>query len=428
MPLLPLVFPAAAMIGAATADLPMPAHRSAADPRLDQIQMVGTHNSYSLPVDPRVMDRYAPRLAALGRLVKMLLPARRRATLHEEHPSGSTDPRLLLGYVQPPLAQQLAAGVRSVELDLHADPDGGRYADPLPYRELARRGMRDLLPIPGVALRRPGLKVFHVADLDFRSQCPTFRDCLSILRRWSDATPGHSPVIVLLEPKVQDLHRALSGAVREAPFDARAFAEVDGTIAAVIGRERVFAPDDLRGELPTLEAAALDRRWPALSAVRGKFVFLFLVPGMKLEMFAPYFDGAPSLQGRMAFVQGRPGMAHAAFLLFDNALVRRDEIAAAVRRGYMVRTRADIDTADARDDDPRRRDAALSSGAQVVSTDYIAAPNVHGTGYHLAPFAGGWRCDPVARGCRSTAGVPGAEPGTPAAASNDQKRERSVTP
>lgn len=393
MPLLPLAFPAAAMIGVAT--LPPPV-----EPRLDQIQMVGTHNSYSLPVDPRVMDRYAPRLKALGRLVKMLLPARRRATLREEHPSGSTDPRLLLGYVQPPMAQQLASGVRSIELDLHADPDGGRYADPLPYRVLAKDGTRDLLPIPGEALRRPGLKVFHVADLDFRSQCPTFADCLSVLRRWSDATPGHSPVVVLLEPKLHGLHRALAGAVKEAPFDARAFAEVDATIARVIGRAKVFTPDDLRGDMPTLEAAALAHRWPALSAVRGKFVILFLVPEMKMETFAPYFDRSPSLQGRMAFVQGTPGMAHTAFMLFDNAIVRQAEIAEAVRRGYIVRTRADIDTADARADDPRRRDAALASGAQVVSTDYIAAPNVHGTGYHVAPFAGGWRCDEVAQGCR----------------------------
>ena len=101
----------------------------------------------------------------------------------------------------------------------------------------------------------------------------------------------------------------------------------------------------------------------------------------------------------MAFVQGRPGMAHTAFLLFDNALTRQAAIRDAVARGYLVRTRADIDTADARRNDPTRREAALASGAQIVSTDYLTTPNVHGTAYHLAPFAKGWRCNIMTGAC-----------------------------
>ncbi len=38
--------------------------------------------------------------------------------------------------------------------------------------------------------------------------------------------------------------------------------------------------------------------------------------------------------------------------------------------GYFVRTRADTDTTEARSGDTTRRDAALASGAQIVSTDY----------------------------------------------------------
>lgn len=370
-----------------------------ADPPINEIQVVGTHNSYAIPADPRVMALMAPRLTAIYAAGMERLPADRRAALAEEHPGGISDPALALDYVQMPLEAQLRTGVRSIELDLHPDPAGGLYADPLPYRELRAAGVDDLAPLPVDTLRQPGMKVFHVADLDVRSQCPRLRDCLGLLRRWSDANPGHSPVFVLLEPKSAAFAGAVPGAVTVPPFDAAAFDEVDASIRAALGPERLFTPDDLRGNHPTLEAAALAKAWPRLSAVRGKFLFLYLVPGLNLGMFRPYMQDRPSLQGRVAFVQGVPGMAHTAFVLVDNALTRPDRIPALVRAGYLVRSRADIDTDEARRGDGTRRDRTLASGAQIVSTDYLTRPNVHGNDYHLPPFAGGWRCNPLARDC-----------------------------
>ena len=75
------------------------------------------------------------------------------------------------------------------------------------------------------------------------------------------------------------------------------------------------------------------------------------------------------------------------------------EIKAAVAAGYIVRTRADIDTVEARNNDTARREAALASGAQVISTDYLTAPNIFGNAYAVPPFAGGWRCNPVVGAC-----------------------------
>lgn len=367
---------------------------------INAIQVVGTHNSYAIPADPRVMALMSPRLSAMMRKMGETMSPARRAQMQDEHPGGLTDMAASLDYVQMPLQAQLRSGVRSIELDLQPDPEGGIYADPLPYRQLRAQGVQDLAPIYRDELTKPGIKVFHVADLDFRSQCPTFRSCLTLLKQWSDAEPGHSPVFILLEPKLSGLDRAIPGATVIPPFDKAAFDEVDETIRSVLGRDRLFTPDDLRGDMPTLEAAALAKRWPSLAKARGKFLFLFLVPGMNLSTFAPYLDGRPSLQGRVAFVQGRAGMAHTAFMLFDNALTRDSEIRDAVRKGYLVRTRADIDTVDARKGAGERHDAALASGAQIISTDYLTAPNVHGNGYHLAPFAGGWRCNSLVQRCR----------------------------
>lgn len=91
-------------------------------------------------------------------------------------------------------------------------------------------------------------------------------------------------------------------------------------------------------------------------------------------------------------------MPHAAFVMIDNALTRGDEIRQLVAQGYLVRSRADIDTGEARRDDTRRRDAALASGAQIISTDYPFAPNIFGNGYVVPPFPGGLRPNPVNAG------------------------------
>lgn len=396
------IIAAASALGAgAAAAPPAPdaALAEAADPRLNEIQVIGTHNSYAVPADPRVMALMAPRVAALTAAMTARLTEAQRSALAEEHPAGTGDLSLSLDYVQMPLEAQLRSGARSLEFDLHPDPAGGLYADPLPYRQLRAAGQRDLAPIQTEALRQPGMKVQHIADVDFRSQCPALRDCLMVLRQWSDANPGHSPVFILLEPKQGGLDKAMPGAAVVPPFDAAAFAEVDGAIREILGAAKLLVPDQLRGSHATLEEAALAGDWPRLSAMRGRFVFLYLVPGLDFGRFAPYLDGTPSLQGRAAFVQGLPGMAHTAFVLVDNAVVRPERIPALVRQGYLVRSRADIDTDDARRDDGSRRDAALASGAQIISTDYLTAPNVHGNGYHVAPFAGGWRCNAVVRDC-----------------------------
>jgi hypothetical protein len=391
---------AALLAGVAVAQAPTPGGAPSEDSlQINQIQVVGTHNSYAMPADPRVMALMAPRLSMLMQSMVKTLSPDKAAAMQDEHPGGITDMAKTLDYVQMPLQAQLRSGVRSLEIDMQPDPKGGAYADPLPYRQLREQGVTDLAPIYRDELSKPGMKVFHVADLDFRSQCPTLKSCLTILKQWSDSEPNHSPVFILLEPKLSGLDKAIPGAAVVSPFDKAAFEEVDDSIRTILGRDKVFTPDDLRGDMPTLEAAALAKRWPTVAQARGKFLFLYLVPGMNLPAFAPYLDGRPSLQGRMAFVQGKAGMAHTAFMLFDNALTRGADIRDAVQKGYLVRTRADIDTADARKGDGARRDAALASGAQIVSTDYLTAPNIYANRYHLAPFVGGWRCNALTARC-----------------------------
>ena len=79
----------------------------------------------------------------------------------------------------------------------------------------------------------------------------------------------------------------------------------------------------------------------------------------------------------------------------NNPLDSFDEIQLLVKQGYMVRTRADADTVQARTGDTTQREAALDSGAHYVSTDY-PVPNPDFSDYHVE-IPGGKiaRCNPV---------------------------------
>jgi hypothetical protein len=143
--------------------------------RLNQIQLMGTHNSYH----PH------PALEPMATAVRERYPAY---------------PPLAGDYRHKPLYQQLdTLGVRHIELDVNADPNGGNFSHrPL----LATIGEDTATGIP--ELDQPGLKVFHVPQIDADSTCYLFTDCLKEIKRWSDGHPGHVPIIIMIEIKDTD--------------------------------------------------------------------------------------------------------------------------------------------------------------------------------------------------------------------------------
>ena len=366
-----------------------------ADLKINEIQVLGTHNSYSQGADPVLRDAadaaIAPRMA--GFISRMSDAA--KASFKEYHPNpGSFGDGLKYGF--PPLADQLDAGVRSLELDINNDPRGGRYAHPAGYAALKAKGVPDdrFLPRDTTDMDKPGLKVFHIADLDQRSNCNLFTTCLTQLRRWSDAHPGHAPIFILVEAK-SDAIPIFPGSTSPLPFDHAAFEEMDHDIFTIIGRDHMVTPDQVRGAFPTLEAGVLARHWPTLAASRGKFVFLLLTAADPAAL-AAYSEGHPNLEGRAAFLRSTPGQSYAGFLLMDNATLRAAEIPHLVAQGYLVRARADIETYEAKVNDMTRATQAFNSGAQIVSTDFYKPGNAYGTSYvvHL-PGGGEVRCNPV---------------------------------
>jgi len=338
-------------------------HRAADQVPLNRTQCVGTHNSYKEAIEP-----------ALYSILR------------------STDARVeALDYAHPPLAQQLDIGLRSLELDVYHDPVGGRYARPIGLA-LVRAAGREPAPFDTRGeLAQPGFKVMHDDDVDFRSSVLSLEGALAELRRWSEAHPDHEPVIVTMNTKRTRGH--LTGAVEPGPITPAVLDALDATLLAGLSRQRLLTPDDVRGNAATLNEAIRIRGWPALANCRGRFLFVLDEGGDAREAYA---RGRPSLAGRVMFTTHPPGEPESAFLVINDPMRDGDRIRSLVAQGYMVRTRADSETREARAADFTRARAAVESGAQVISTDYPSPdPRWHGGAYRVS-LPGGvfWRVQP----------------------------------
>lgn len=333
--------------------------------RLNQIQAVGTHNSYKLEIDPPLM-----------------------ALIKERNANTA----LTLDYFHRSIAEQLDAGARQVEIDPLDDPEGGAFADPLGVRLLAQRGVT-IAPPDRAALAKPGIKVLHASDIDFRSSCPTFVDCLGQVKTWSDANRAHTPILIMINPK----HTPISweGATPVRPFGKDAFNRIEAEILSVFPRERIVTPDEVRGGHATLREGVLAGGWPTLAASRGKVIFVIDDAPAR---WAAYTEGHPSLRGRVAFVGASASFEapEAAVLVMNEPIEDEALIRERVAAGFLVRTRADADTREARTGDTKRREAAFASGAQYISTDYLWPDERFGTGYTARlPGNAAARCNPV---------------------------------
>lgn len=331
--------------------------------RLNALQVIGSHNSYKQPIEP----------ALYSLLVKV-------------YPDAQT-----LAYGHDTITHQLDLGLRSLELDVYHDPVGGHYAKPLGLRLLSLVGRTPQPFDPAGLLARPGFKVMHDPDFDFRSSNLTLEGCLAELRRWSEAHPDHLPIIVTINPKEQGVR--LPGTVVPVPFDADALARLDEALLTGLRRTRVVIPDDVRRAELSLEDSVLSWGWPTIEESRGRFLFL-LDAGAALQQ--RYAQGHPSLRGRAMFAPSDPGTPEAAAFIVNDPITDGERIRELVRRGYLVRTRADAGTAEARTGSLARFQAAEASGAHIITTDYYVPDPRINPEYRIRFDDGGFaRLNPV---------------------------------
>jgi hypothetical protein len=310
---------------------------------LNQYRFLASHNSYKLKPDPKV--------------IKFL-------SKFKKHLSGELDP-IQLDYGHELLTVQLNEyQVRGFELDLHYDPEGGH---------LAKKRVNFF--IPGLKQsskdslwRLPGFKVLHIADVDYETNYITFKQALTELRDWSLQHPDHTPLFVNIEVKTAapaDYSKSLKrlGFHKAVPVDSLAMDCLDREILEVFSlcSDKLFNPSLLKGNYASVSERLDQSGWPSLKETRGKIFFIL--------------DGDPvgnylsTTAVRPMFVYGEPGAPQTAFVIRNEPVGKEVEISALTKK-YIVRTRSDAGTLEARKNDYTRFKSALESGAQLISTDY----------------------------------------------------------
>ncbi len=364
-----------------------------ADLRLNEIQVIGSHNSYKIqPSD------------GLQGAIELVAASSSDAP----NPEG-------LEYTHPTLADQLGAqGVRQLELDVWVDRDPVRYSDP--FGPLAIETVNQLIALgilpgepqepgddfdPDGVMLRPGLKVFHIQDIDFRSQCLTWIQCLEDVHKWSELNPNHLPIFILVELKeepvdidLSDFNLPFAFTIPE-PWALDDLLELEDGIRTVFSDNEIILPNDVRRGYPTLMEAIQAEGWLPLDRNRGKVWFGLDNGGSILDAYVAQY---PGLDGAYLFTSSPIDSPEAAFRKENDPAVSDPSIAELVEQGFLVRTRADADTVESRQNDPTRRDLAFASGAQFISTDY-REPNSSFSPYSVQfpglPEGTVARCDPV---------------------------------
>lgn len=260
--------------------------------RINQLQFVGSHNSY-----------------------KKAMLAEDMAALQTRNPTAAAS----LDYEHVPLTQQLDMGLRKLELDVFYTP--------------------------------PTFTVGHVQQIDMQTHCTPLEVCLQQVLVWSQTNPQHIPLWISFNLKDQQIE----GLPDPQPFTAAAFRELDQLLSTELGAKLLWPREVIGSNGP---------QWPLLAEARGKLLLILDEGGSKRSEYAANWAQRPM------FVTVGPEHPAAAIMVLNNPLTQADEIRQMVQAGYMVRTRADADTREARTGDTRKREAAFASGAQAISTDY----------------------------------------------------------
>jgi hypothetical protein len=316
--------------------------KTKAELKLNDIQVIGSHNSYKIPIEKPLWNY----LFSIDSI---------------------TAKSLQYGHVS--ILKQLNMGLRNVELDVFFDPKGGHFSTPKGLDLLRKNGEVPLEYDSENKLTEPGLKMFHVQDIDFRSHHLLFKDCLSMMKKWSDENPGHTPIFVLMNTKDQKIEKTID----PFPFSKEAYDNLDEEILSIFSNDDLITPKLVRGKFKSLEEAVLTNGWPNMDDVNGRFLFVL---DEKAEKISNYLDRDTEYKDKVLFVNTPEGNPDAGFRIINNPIRDFDYIKELVKKGYLVRTRADAGTKEARTNDYSKFKKAKASGAQVISTDYYVPSNL----------------------------------------------------
>ena len=259
---------------------------------------------------------------------------------------------------------------RGTHNSFHRDPGfpgseapGWAYSHAPIDHQFQRGGIRQIeLDVHYNAARRE-FEVYHAWFGDDRTTCDPLAHCLGLIRAFSEAHPGHHPILVLVEPKdngpPKNAELPEDGDPFTMPFTAAEYDRLDGVLADGLGAERLLTPDEVTVPGLDLRSSILTRGWPSLAASRGKV--LVAVDGD--DHAEAYSRGWTSLAGRSMFVQAEADRPVAAFVSRDGARQAGEDkygrMRRLVREGFLVRDYTG----------PSGFEAAKAAGAHFISSD-----------------------------------------------------------
>jgi Phosphoinositide phospholipase C, Ca2+-dependent len=164
-------------------------------------------------------------------------------------------------YTQKPLDQQLAGGVRALELDLHLASDGT-------------------------------FQIYHISVIDPNSSCQTLDACLGIIATWSTAHPRHTPIFLWFELKDDTGGSPINDVV-----------PIEAVLLKAFTRDRIMTPAWLRGTYASPRARLMAAGWPALDEARGKIMFSIITHDARTQA---YSHGGTSLDDRLMWLKAEP--------------------------------------------------------------------------------------------------------------------------
>lgn len=244
--------------------------------RVTDVQAAGTHNSYHVAPDPSVVPEW--------------------------------------DYSMPTLTEQLALGMRQIELDVHVE--------------------------------NGELRVYHALGFDEGTTCATLAACLDELSAWSARNPAHMPIYVQIEIKDDVGGDALTD-----------YNALDDEILA--HGPAPVTPAEVRGQHATLAEAMAAAGWPTLGETRGRAIY-------GLDDRGEHRDGYRARGEGVLFVSASLGEPDAALAIVNDPA--SSELPAILAAGLLTRVFADGAGLDAAES-AAAREAALASGGHWLSTD-----------------------------------------------------------
>lgn len=311
---------------------------------LNRLRTLASHNSYKNKPNPKVQKFLNGIKDKLG----------------EEN-----DP-IQLEYAHERLTVQLDSfKVRGFELDVYADPKGGKY-----YKRRVNgfvRGMKKRSKVE--ELKAPGFKIIHIVDIDYETNYFTFKSALEELVQWSSSNPDHLPLFINIEAKGNAMGDE-SGLLRffgfqkAIKYDSCIFQLLNEELMSTVPEDILLKPRELLNDQKTLRDRIDHYGWPTVSEVRGKM--FFILEGNNSGWYAQKLEEGSDYP---MFVYGDVKDEMTLFIKRNDPLQNENEIQK-LTEDFIVRTRSDAGTIEARSNDQSRKQAAIESGAQIVSTDY----------------------------------------------------------